>query len=206
MKRIISALAVAFLLLVGLPGLASAHAKLVSSTPADGAQIALTEAPTQITLTFSEEVGKDLTTITVMHADGATMSDGTATINFDNPKLATVKLKSLIPGIYTVKWHAVTTDDNGQSDGTFTFTIVNNTGGGTMTGGGTTGGTTSGGTMTDGGTTSGGTTSGGTTSGGGNLPTTGTAQLPLGLLALGALALLLLTAGYGLRRAQAAGR
>ena len=74
-------------------------------------------------------------------ADGTAMTDGATTINFDKPTLASVGLKTLSPGPYTVKWHAVTSDDNGQTDGTFSFTIVNNTGG-TTSGGTTTGGTT----------------------------------------------------------------
>ena len=48
MKRIISTLLMAVAVLAAWPGLASAHAALVSSTPADGAQIALTDAPTSV--------------------------------------------------------------------------------------------------------------------------------------------------------------
>src|SRR4051794_2026533 len=138
MKRIISTLLVAVAVLAAWPGLASAHAELVSSTPADGAAIAFTNAPTSVTITFSEDVAKDVTTIQVTSSDGTAMTDGATTINFDKPTLASVNLKPLSPGPYTVKWHAVTSDDNGQTDGTFSFTIINNTGG--TTSGGTTSG------------------------------------------------------------------
>lgn len=121
MKRILLGLA---LLLALLPSVASAHATLVSSDPADGASIPLASAPTQMTLTFSEEVAKDVTTVQVNGPAGAAMADGAATVDFDNPKLVTVKLKALTAGTYTAKWHAVTADDNGQTDGTVTFTIV----------------------------------------------------------------------------------
>jgi methionine-rich copper-binding protein CopC len=180
-------LILALALLLAGPRLASAHAKLVSSTPADGAQIALTEAPTAVTLTFSEEVAKDVSTIAVTGADGAPVTTGAAAVNFDNPKLVTVGLKALSPGPYTIKWHAVTPDDNGQSDGTVNFMIVNNTGG-------TNPGTNSG--------TTGGTTTGGTSNGGGTLPQSG-APSALPLIGL-ALAALIAGAGLAARRRAAA--
>src|SRR3954447_9224493 len=114
MKRLMSGLALAAALLFLLPGLASAHAKLVKSDPADGAQIALTEAPKTITLTFDEEVAKDVTTVQVTDAGGASATSGAATVDFDKATLVTVPLNTLAPGAYTVKWHAVTADDNGQ--------------------------------------------------------------------------------------------
>jgi len=177
-----SGLALAAALLLVLPRVAAAHADLVSSTPADGAAIALTAAPTTLTLTFNEEVAKDVTTVQVTGPDGASAASGPATISFDDPKVVTVGLNTLTSGKYSVKWHAVTSDDNGQTDGSFSFTIVNNTGG----------------------TTSGGTTSGGTTSGEGvtssTLPTSGAPwTLPAALLA-GGLALVVLSAGLVLRR------
>jgi methionine-rich copper-binding protein CopC len=179
MKRVIVPLICALALLVAGPRLVSAHAKLVSSTPAEGAQIALTDAPTSVTLTFSEEVAKDVTTVSVTGADGAEATSGPATVNFDDPKVVTVGLKALTPGAYTIKWHAVTADDNGQTDGTVSFMIVNNTGGGTTTTDGTT-------------------TTGTTTTGGSTLPQSGEpSTLPLiGLVLAG----LVFGAGLALRR------
>src|SRR5690349_19864197 len=111
MKRFMSGLALATALLLVLPGLASAHAKLVSSTPAAGAAIALTSAPTTLTLNFDEEVAKDVTTVQVTGPDGASVG-GPATISFDDPKVVTVALTTHTSGQYNVKWHAVTADDN----------------------------------------------------------------------------------------------
>lgn len=206
MKRIVSLLVVALALVAAWPGLASAHAALVSSTPAAGSVVALTNAPTNVTITFSEDVAKDVTTITVTGADGTTVSTGATAINFDNPKLASVNLKQLSPGPYTVKWHAVTSDDNGQTDGTFTFTILNNTSG--LTNSGSSNGTTTGGTTTSG--TSAGTTTGGTSKSNStgtttsSLPQTGTPFAGLAsLLGLGG-ALLLVGLGLVLRRARLA--
>ena len=185
MKRLLIVGALTLAVLAHAPGLALAHAELVSSNPADGAAIAWTNAPTSLSLTFSEDVGKDVTTVHVTRPDGSEMAAGAAQVDFDNGKLVTVALKALTPGPYTVKWHAVTTDDNGQTDGTFSFTIINNTGG-----------------TTGGGTTAGGTT-GGTTSGG-TLPQSGVPPVWPGALLLGALAGLLLSVGLLLRRARPA--
>ncbi len=199
MKRVIIPLILALALLVAGPRLASAHAELVSSSPADGSVVAWTNAPKTATLTFSEEVAKDVTTVSVTSADGTSATTGAATVDFDNPKMVTVGLTALTPGPYTIKWHAVTADDNGQTDGTITFTILNNTGGTTNAGGTTGGGTTTTGGGTSGGTTTtGGTTTGGTTTSGGTLPTTGApSALPLlGLLFAG----LILGLGVVLRR------
>lgn len=102
--------------------------------------------------------------------DGADYADGAATLDFDNPKMLAVKLKALPAGAYTVEWNTLTAEDNGPSNGTFTFTITDAAGG---TGGGV-GGDTAG--------------TGGTPAA--PLPTTGAAdELPM---------LLLLAAGVGL--------
>jgi methionine-rich copper-binding protein CopC len=184
----LSGVLMAAALLALLPGLAAAHAKLASSDPADGAQIALTDAPKTVNLTFTEEVSKSSTTVKVTAADGTVVTSGPTTVDFDNPKLVSVPLNTLAGGTYTVAWHAVTEDDNGQSDGTFQFTIVVNTGGGTATGGTT---TTTGGTTT--------TTTGGTTT----LPSSGTPWQPSLLALIAAGAGLLLALGLGLRRLRA---
>ena len=156
MKRLLLVLLLlpATLMLVA-PGRAAAHAQPVSTTPANGAQIALTDAPTQVAINFSEPVAKDATTIQVLGPDGTSVTTGAAAVNFDDPKLVTVPLGPLGGGQYTVRWHAVTSDDNGQTDGTFQFMIVVNTGGGLA------GGTAGGGTTTT------------STPAGGTLPPTG---------------------------------
>jgi methionine-rich copper-binding protein CopC len=187
MKRLLSGLVLALALLGLLPGLAAAHAKLVSSDPADGAQIALTEAPTMISLTFSEEVAKDVTTVRVTGPDGVEVTNGAATVDFDNPMLVTVPLKALTGGMYTVAWHAVTADDNGQTDGTFQFTVVVNTGG-TMGGDTTTSGASGAGAPS------------GNTGATNTLPGSGEPLALMLVLGLAGLATLLLGTGLALRR------
>lgn len=103
---------------------ALAHAKLVSSDPAAGAKLA--KAPTKVTLVFSEEISdKEIeSNFTVTDETGATAGTGKLDTNDLDHKTMSGALKAgLGDGIYTVKWNAVTPDDNGHSDGTFTFGV-----------------------------------------------------------------------------------
>jgi methionine-rich copper-binding protein CopC len=103
---------------------ALAHAKLVSSDPTAGAKLA--KAPAKVTLVFSEEISDKETesNFTVTDETGATVGTGKLDTNDLDHKTMSGALKAgLGDGIYTVKWNAVTPDDNGQSDGTFTFGV-----------------------------------------------------------------------------------
>jgi methionine-rich copper-binding protein CopC len=109
----------ALMLMLALP--VSAHAELKSSTPADKAT--LTTAPTQISLTFSEETSPTKSGGSVTDASGAMVSTGFTVNPVDGTKM-TITLKPNLPnGVYTVKWNTLTEDDNGMVNGTFTFTV-----------------------------------------------------------------------------------
>lgn len=175
---------VAALLLVAVvgPRVASAHAHLESSTPADGATVA--SGLTQVTVTFSEEVSVDQSSAQLASADGSAVSGATGAVDRANRNTMVITTPALADGKYTVTWRAVTEDDNGITNGTFSFTVGS--------GGGTTGGTT---------TTTGGTTTG---TGGSSLPATGSGDAPsLALLGL-LIATLLLGAGTLAKRAARA--
>src|SRR5436853_5945996 len=75
-RRIIAGLILALALSLGLLGVASAHAKLVSSDPAAGAK--LTKAPTKVTLIFSEEISAkpDESNFTVTDEQGNEVGKG----------------------------------------------------------------------------------------------------------------------------------
>ncbi len=68
------ALLASLLLLLALPGTASAHADLVTASPADGE--VLTTVPAEIVLTFSEGL-TDASSYSVLDAAGATVATGT---------------------------------------------------------------------------------------------------------------------------------
>ncbi|HET6312490.1 MAG TPA: copper resistance CopC family protein, partial [Chloroflexia bacterium] len=176
---------VAALLLVAVvgPRVASAHAHLESSTPADGATVA--SGLTQVTVTFSEEVSVDQSSAQLVSADGSAVSGATGAVDRANRNTMVITTPALADGKYTVTWRAVTEDDNGITNGTFSFTV--GSGGVSTTGGGAT------------------TTTGGTTgTGGASLPATGSGDArPLTLLGL-LLATLLLGAGTLAKRAARA--
>jgi len=123
-RRIGIGLILVLALSLALNSTALAHAKLVSSDPAAGAK--LTKAPAKVTLVFSEEISDKETesNFTVTDESGATMGTGKLDTNdLDHKTLSGTLKDGLGDGIYTVKWQTITPDDNGHSEGTFTFGV-----------------------------------------------------------------------------------
>src|SRR5436190_9456528 len=182
-KRIISSLAgimtvlsagIVVLLLVALiaPGVALAHAELSSSSPASGQTVA--EGLTTITLNFSEEISPDQSNAQLMHPDGSAVAGAMSAVDRANRKVETIQTPGLTAGKYMVKWHSVTEDDNGITDGSFIFTVAAASNAST--------------------------TSTATTSNGAPLPATGSGQDSVLLAGLVAGALLLASLGLAVRR------
>jgi methionine-rich copper-binding protein CopC len=110
------ALMVAILLVVAIPELAHAHAKLVSSVPAS--ETAVQMPPQELVLHFSEAVR--LTAVNVA-------LDGEQTQPLDRlpvemRKDFSVELPTLQAGYYSVTWRAVASDSHVMT-GTFAFTV-----------------------------------------------------------------------------------
>ena len=123
-RRIIAGLILALALSLGLLGVASAHAKLVSSDPAAGAK--LTKAPSKVSLVFSEEISDKQadSNFTVTDETGAVVGNGKLdTTDLDHKTQSGTLKAGLGDGVYTVKWNALTTDDNGHTEGSFTFGV-----------------------------------------------------------------------------------
>ncbi len=121
-RRLLSALFAALLALT-LVGVASAHADLVSSDPADGAT--LDAAPEKITLVFSEELKADGNLITVTDAAGKQVDAGDTTLDLSDAKRVTltVSLQSgLGDGAYTIAWKNASTDGHSE-EGSLAFTV-----------------------------------------------------------------------------------
>jgi methionine-rich copper-binding protein CopC len=112
-------------LTVAAPGLALAHARLVSSTPADGASVGA--GLTEIVLTFSEEISVDQSSASLLGPDGTAVAGASASVDRANRTVMRIHTPALQPGKYTINWEVVTEDDNGHTNGTLTFTV---TGGG----------------------------------------------------------------------------
>jgi methionine-rich copper-binding protein CopC len=123
-RRITLGLLLALMVSLGLLSTALAHAKLVSSDPAAGAK--LTKAPAKVTLVFSEEISdkESDSNFTVTDESGATVGTGKVDNTDLDHKTQVGTLKDgLGDGIYTVKWNALTPDDQGHSEGSFSFGV-----------------------------------------------------------------------------------
>ncbi|WP_104043279.1 copper resistance CopC family protein [Arthrobacter sp. ZGTC412] len=102
---------------LGLAGPAAAHDAVESSTPAEGASVAV--PPEQVTVTFSNNPLGIGSSFSIKDASGAEWADGPVEI-VDN--VASQKLKAGGPdGQYTVAWRVVSSDSH-PIEGTFTFT------------------------------------------------------------------------------------
>lgn len=101
---------------------ASAHSELIRSEPADGATVAT--APQQVTIEFSQLLDPAQSSITVVDAAGATVSNGQAQVPANNGKALRVALKpNLGPGVYTVQWKNFSLEDGEAFNDSFTFTV-----------------------------------------------------------------------------------
>lgn len=99
---------------------ASAHATLLSTSPADGA--IMPHAPTQVTATFDEPVGVSPGSLEVLAPNGGRVDTG-STKHGSSPEQIAVALKTgLGNGTYTVAWHVISADSH-PVQGAFTFSI-----------------------------------------------------------------------------------
>lgn len=96
---------------------ASAHDRIISSDPADGA--VLDHSPTQITLTFSDEIEALGSQVVVVDTLGNELASGAPTVDGTT---ATLPLGMLTNSGYTVTWRVVSSDGH-PIDGTFGFTV-----------------------------------------------------------------------------------
>jgi len=114
MKKYVLAAALAL-----LASPASAHAHLLSETPADGATVA---GPTGLVLSFSEGIVLKFTGITITGASGAVSVASTALDPKDDKVLDVTLAAPLAAGSYTVAWHALSTDGH-KTEGSYAFTV-----------------------------------------------------------------------------------
>ena len=98
---------------------AFAHAELEKSVPPVGGTVA---PPSQIRLEFSEGVEPRFSGLTLSGASGAAQL-GTPKVEPDHQNVLIVPIaRPLSPGVYTVRWHAVSVDTH-HTQGTFEFTV-----------------------------------------------------------------------------------
>ena len=96
------------------------HASLSASTPAGGA--AVEEAPTQVTLTFTEPPDTKLSSVKVLGGSGS-YEQGAPRLAEGDESTLVVDLKALPKGSYTVSWRTVSRVDGHSSAGAFAFGV-----------------------------------------------------------------------------------
>jgi methionine-rich copper-binding protein CopC len=118
-RRLIAVLVTSLLALVVSTGVAAAHAKLESMTPADGSSMAA--PPTKVVLTFNEPIGSNGTQVQVNAPSGANVASGDVQV-IDNT--VTQPVGAMIePGRYQVDARVVSADGHPIAvTGSFTVT------------------------------------------------------------------------------------
>jgi len=103
---------------------AAAHANYKSSTPTKGE--VLSSSPSQVSITFTQEVQKITNTfgIDVANSDGASVTSGEVALEDDDRSIMTVALEpNLNPGRYVVRWKNVSDSDGEAAEGAFSFYV-----------------------------------------------------------------------------------
>jgi methionine-rich copper-binding protein CopC len=117
LKMSISAAGIA--IAMSIAGVASAHSFPESQTPSAGQKLA--SAPVEVTINFDAPIEKLFAKLEVTGADGRDEAAGAPQISDDGRHMS-VKVASLKPGEYTVKW-AVVGIDTHHTEGSYTFSI-----------------------------------------------------------------------------------
>jgi copper transport protein len=110
-------------LLLVAPIPAAAHSQLVSADPSPG-QV-LTAPPTEIRLTFSEQVALDFSAIQVLDRGRHRLDTGPVTQpNGDPLRLRVAVTPDLKSGVYTVVWRVVSAVDGHLTESRYAFTVL----------------------------------------------------------------------------------
>jgi methionine-rich copper-binding protein CopC len=112
-------------LLVGVVGKVSAHAKLLRSSPAADERLA--HSPQQIILWFDDELDTHASEFQILNA-GQPVNARAGHVDLTDPdhaRMIAENLPTLSEGVYTVRWKAVSLDDAYTAEGEFDFSVVN---------------------------------------------------------------------------------
>jgi len=111
-------IAILSLLLMALgTGTAQAHAFLDHASPLVGSTVQT--APPEVSLSFTQNLEPAFSTVQVTDSSGARVDQGKAQISGSTMR---IELKALKPGLYRVRWHALSVDTH-TTEGSFTFTV-----------------------------------------------------------------------------------
>lgn len=121
MKKFLLAAAFVLAAFVLAASPAFAHAHLDHASPAVGATVA---APSELSLSFSENLVAALSGATLAAENGANVPTGKATLDGADPATLHVPIGAkLKAGVYVVNWHAVAVDTH-RTSGSYKFTVA----------------------------------------------------------------------------------
>ena len=123
--RLVLSAAAALGLTIVLPMAAFAHTELTESSPADGAR--LDEPPTEVVLTFEDEIGED-STFSVTDADGTEVGSGELDLDVADRNVLRGDVTISDDGTYTVAY-SIVGEDGDPIEGEVTFTVGETSGG-----------------------------------------------------------------------------
>ena len=104
--------------LLALPEAALGHVELISSSPAAGANV--DTAPSDVTITFDDELDPDLSSFTVTDADGTQVGSGAVDLTVADRNVMNGSVTVSAPGVYTVRYTVAGVDGH-ELHGTFSF-------------------------------------------------------------------------------------
>ena len=100
---------------------ASAHANLLKASPAPSE--ALDGPPERVIIWFTEAIEPAFSTITVLDARGADITQGATTFDATEPTAMWVPLAQVETGTYTVVWKNVSSVDGHKATGSYLFSV-----------------------------------------------------------------------------------
>lgn len=104
--------------LLAIPAAASAHVELVSSSPAAGSNV--DTAPTEVTVTFDDELDPDHSSFSVTDGDGNEVGSGEVDLTVADRNVLRGEVSISDPGVYTVSYTVAGVDGH-EIEGTFSF-------------------------------------------------------------------------------------
>ena len=96
----------------------AAHVELITSSPAAGAN--LPTAPTEVTITFDDELDPDLSSFTVADASSVEVGGGEVDLTVADRNVMAGPVTITEPGVYTVTYHVAGVDGH-ELEGSFSF-------------------------------------------------------------------------------------
>src|SRR5450432_4269929 len=123
MRRLLPLTAIIGVGMFGLtPAAAFAHARLLRADPPAGG--AMRGSPKMLRLTFSEPLVPSFSKVQITDAAGHPVSTGPPALEPKDKRVVVEPLTaSLGPGLYTVRWRAVSADTH-RTEGSYAFRIL----------------------------------------------------------------------------------